>query len=62
MKKRNIKVKFGSDMPTLNTSQARRDIAMCKAINLMAQTIDELIEEVNCLKKELSLYKGDYIK
>lgn len=53
MKKTNIHIKFNGDSPFWNTAQSRRDLAMCRAINVLAKTVDELVEEVTTLKEEL---------
>lgn len=54
IKKSNVNLRFNGDAPYWNTAQSRRDLAMCKAINALAKTVDELVDEVNSLKEKLS--------
>lgn len=54
IKKSNVHLRFNGDSPYWNTAQSRRDLAMCKAINVLAKTVDELVDEVNSLKEKLS--------
>ena len=49
--KSNVNLRFNGDAPYWNTAQSRRDLAMCKAINVLAKTVDELVDKVNELEE-----------